>query len=46
MTAVTEHDGRLVRFNQRFLDFAGSYGLVPRVCHPYRPQTKSWPNDP
>ena len=22
------------------LDFASYYGFVPRVCHPYRPQTK------
>lgn len=29
-----------VEYNQRFLDFARHYGFVPRVCKPYRPQTK------
>jgi len=28
------------RFHPRMLDFASYYGFVPRVCHPYRPQTK------
>jgi hypothetical protein len=27
-------------FNEALLDFAGRYGFVPRVCKPYRPQTK------
>lgn len=27
-------------WNPKFLDFASYYGFVPRVCHPYRPQTK------
>lgn len=33
-TAVTEHDGRLVRFNPRFLAFAREYGFYPRACNP------------
>jgi transposase len=32
-------EGRIV-WNRRFLDFAAYYGFVPRVCQPYRPQTK------
>ena len=28
------------RFHPKMLDFASYYGFVPRVCHPYRPQTK------
>jgi transposase len=28
------------RFHPKLLDFASYYGFVPRVCHPYRPQTK------
>jgi transposase len=31
--------GRVI-WNRRFLDFAAYYGFVPRVCQPYRPQTK------
>ena len=27
-------------FHPKMLDFAAYYGFVPRVCHPYRPQTK------
>lgn len=33
-TAVAEHDGRLVRFQPRFLGFAREYGFVPRACNP------------
>jgi transposase len=29
-----------INFNSRFLDFAYHYGFKPRVCRPYRPQTK------
>jgi transposase len=32
-------DGSVV-WNQRFHDFADYYGVVPRACQPYRPQTK------
>ncbi|MEM0133617.1 MAG: DDE-type integrase/transposase/recombinase [Thermoplasmatales archaeon] len=28
------------RFNEKFMDFAGYYGIVVRLCYPYRPQTK------
>src|SRR5579885_2763570 len=34
LTAVAEHDGRLVRFNPRFLAFAREYGFYPRACNP------------
>jgi len=36
---VDRVDGQPV-WNPRFLDFASYYGFVPRVCHPYRPETK------
>jgi len=32
-TAVAEHDGRIVRFNPRFLAFAGELGFYPRACN-------------
>jgi len=32
-TAVAEHDGRLVRFNPRFLAFAREFGFYPRACN-------------
>ena len=28
------------RFNQKFMDFAEYYGIVIRLCYPYRPETK------
>jgi len=28
------------KWNPKFLDFAGYYGFTPRLCYPYRPQTK------
>jgi transposase len=28
------------RFNQKFMDFADYYGIIIRLCYPYRPQTK------
>jgi transposase len=34
LTAVAEHDGRLVRFQPRFLAFAREYGFYPRACNP------------
>ena len=40
LTAVLEHDGRLVRFNPRFLDFARLYGFFPRACNPSAPWEK------
>jgi transposase len=36
---LDETDGQL-RFNKKFLGFAAYYGFVPRVCRPYRPETK------
>ncbi|MGI8552160.1 MAG: IS21 family transposase [Dehalococcoidia bacterium] len=40
-TAVIDRrpDGSPV-FQGRFLDFALYYGFTPKLCHPYRPQTK------
>jgi transposase len=32
-TAVAEHDGRIVRFNPRFLAFARDYDFYPRACN-------------
>jgi hypothetical protein len=32
-TAVAEHDGRLVRFQPRFLAFTQELGFVPRACN-------------
>ena len=28
------------RFNQKFMDFTEYYGIVIRLCYPYRPETK------
>ncbi len=39
-SVVLDRPGDQVRWNPRFLDFASYYGFLPRVCHPYRPQTK------
>jgi transposase len=39
-TVVVDRIDGQPRFHPRFLDFASCYGFVPRVCHPYRPQTK------
>jgi transposase len=36
---IKEADGEL-HFNTRFLDFASYYSFIPRVCRPYRPETK------
>jgi hypothetical protein len=33
-TAVTERDGRIIRFNPRFLAFAREFGFYPRACNP------------
>ena len=33
-TAVTERDGKIVRFNTRFLAFAREFGFYPRACNP------------
>lgn len=34
LTVVAEHDGRLIRFNPRFLAFAREYNFYPRACNP------------
>lgn len=40
-TVVHTHDpGGAHLWNARYLDFADHYGFVPRVCRPYRAQTK------
>jgi transposase len=39
-TVVVERVECQPQWNPRFLDFAAYYGFVPRVCHPYRPETK------
>jgi transposase len=36
---LNETAGEL-HFNKKFLEFAAYYGFVPRVCRPYRPETK------
>ena len=33
-TVVSERDGRIIRFNPRFLAFAHEFGVFPRVCNP------------
>jgi transposase len=39
--AVIRHRiGEAVRFNERFVDFAGHYGFLPRACRPNRARTK------
>jgi transposase len=37
-TAVAEHDGRLIRFNPRFLAFAREFNFYPRACN----QASGW----
>ncbi len=39
-TVLIDQTGGELHFNQRFLQFAAYYGFVPRVCRPYRPETK------
>jgi transposase len=39
-TVVVERIDGAPRFHPKMLDFASYYGFLPRVCHPYRPQTK------
>ncbi len=39
-TVVLDRVDGQPRFHTKMLDFASYYGFVPRVCHPYRPQTK------
>lgn len=39
-TVVLNRTGGTIHWNPRFLDFAAYYGFLPRVCQPYRPETK------
>jgi hypothetical protein len=40
-TAVVDRPGPgVIRWNERYLDFADYYGFRPRACQPYRAQTK------
>ncbi|MGA7316750.1 MAG: IS21 family transposase [Silvibacterium sp.] len=39
-TVVVDRIDGQPRFHPKMLDFASYYGFVPRVCHPYRPETK------
>jgi hypothetical protein len=39
-TVVVDRVDGQPRFHPRMLDFASYYGFVPRVCRPYRPETK------
>lgn len=39
-TVLLDQNGGELHFNQKFLQFAAYYGFVPRVCRPYRPETK------
>lgn len=39
-TVVVDRVEGQPRFHPKMLDFASYYGFLPRVCHPYRPQTK------
>lgn len=40
LTAVTERDGSLIRFNDAFLNFLRPFQIVPKACHPRQPQEK------
>lgn len=39
-TVVADRIDGMPQFHPKMLDFASYYGFLPRVCHPYRPQTK------
>ena len=39
-TVLLDQTGGELHFNTKFLQFAAYYGFVPRVCRPYRPETK------
>ena len=41
-TVLLDQKGSELHFNQKFLQFAAYYGFVPRVCRPYRPETKAY----
>src|SRR3989441_4951252 len=39
-TVLLDQAGGELHFHKKFLEFAAYYGFVPRVCRPYRPETK------
>jgi hypothetical protein len=39
-TVLLDETGGELHFHNKFLEFAAYYGFVPRVCRPYRPETK------
>ena len=39
-TAVIERDGKLIRFNERYLDFLRPLHITPRACNPGQPHEK------
>jgi hypothetical protein len=39
-TVVLARIGANIQWNQKFMDFAGFYGFEPKLCRPYRAQTK------
>lgn len=39
-TAVIKHSPVEIRFNRKFEEFLAYYGISPKACKPYRPQTK------
>jgi transposase len=39
-TVLLDETDAELHFNKKFLEFAAYYGFVPRVCRPYRPETK------
>jgi transposase len=40
LTAVIERDGRLIRFNDSFLEFLRPFAIVPRACNVRSPHEK------
>ena len=40
LTAVTEREGPLIRYNDAFLDFLRPFAIVPRAANPASPQEK------
>jgi transposase len=39
-TVVLARTGGHIQWNPKFMDFAGFYGFEPKLCRPYRAQTK------
>jgi transposase len=42
LTAVTERDGVLIRFNEAFLDFLRPFAIVPKACNVRSPHEKGY----